>query len=133
MKTSGFMSCALLAGLAFAGVQSASASGPPRGHHPLPPEAIQACSGLAEGAACSFTMGQHSVTGVCRAGPQDQAVACAPDGPPPALPQEAIQACSGLTEGAACSFTLDGRTMNGECHQGPDGAAIACGPGQPPG
>jgi hypothetical protein len=51
-----------------------------------PPEATAACTGLASGASCSFKLGEHDLTGTCRAGPDNAALSCAPPcprGPPP--------------------------------------------------
>lgn len=58
---------------------------PPAGGHPHgpPPEAIQACEGKAESAACSVTFGDHTMEGTCRRGPDGKGeLACAPSGPP---------------------------------------------------
>jgi hypothetical protein len=103
----------------------------PRPHGP-PPESLQACGGIQEGAACSFTMGDQAVTGTCRTGPDGQATACIPAhhrGPPP----EAFQACQGLAEGASCSVTFHGQDMAGTCRTGPDGqGALACAPARTP-
>jgi hypothetical protein len=103
----------------------------PRPHGP-PPEALQACGGIQEGAACSFTMGDKAVTGTCRTGPDGQTTACMPAhhrGPPP----EAFQACQGLAEGASCSVTFHGQDMAGTCRTGPDGqGALACAPARMP-
>jgi hypothetical protein len=98
-----------------------------------PPESIQACSGIQEGATCSFTMGERAVTGTCRIGPDGQAAACMPAhhrGPPP----EAFQACQGLAEGATCSVSFHGQDVAGTCRTGPGGeGALACAPPRPPG
>lgn len=64
---------------------------PPAGGHPHgpPPEAIQACEGKAESAACSVTHDDHTMEGICRKGPAGKdALHCAPSGPPPAPPQK---------------------------------------------
>ena len=52
---------------------------------PMPPKAaIDACASLRSGDSCSFTMAGRSLDGVCRAGPDNGAIACAPrDMPPP--------------------------------------------------
>jgi hypothetical protein len=50
-----------------------------------PPEAIEACADLSEGAACSFTGRRGDASGICFAPPRDDAeLACAPEGGPPA-------------------------------------------------
>lgn len=98
-----------------------------------PPEALTACTGLAENATCSMTLGDKTVSGSCRRGPQaDAGLACAPSGPPPhehhgGPPQEAFAACNGLAEGTACSVKLEDRILTGSCRKGPDGnPALAC-------
>ena len=56
--------------------------GPPPGP---PPEAFAACKGLAEGDACTVSFDGHTMEGICRSGPDGkEALACAPNGPPPA-------------------------------------------------
>jgi len=53
---------------------------------PFPPrEAVDACTGLAAGAACSFAIDGRTLTGTCRVGPDGSGpTACAPaDMPPP--------------------------------------------------
>jgi hypothetical protein len=101
---------------------------------PLPPaEAVQACQGAADGAACTFTMGDRSASGTCRASPDGQAFACAPErhgGPPP----EAFQACQSLAEGASCTVSFHGQSVTGTCRTGPSGQGpLACAPPRPPG
>jgi hypothetical protein len=105
-----------------------------RGPPPAPPpEALQACQGVQDGAACTFTSGDSDVTGTCRTGPDGQASACfpaRPHGPPP----EAFQACQSLAEGTACTVTLHGQSMSGTCRSGPRGGErLACAPVRPPG
>ena len=101
-------------------------------HHSPPAEAVQACSGLQDGAPCSFTHHEHQVSGTCRIPPGGDAAACMPakghHGPPP----EAIQACSGLQNGDTCTFTHAGREISGSCRTGPDGQNVACFPAHPP-
>ncbi len=49
-----------------------------------PPEAIEVCAGLTEGAACSFTGRRGEVAGTCFAPPKNEAeLVCAPEGGPP--------------------------------------------------
>lgn len=55
---------------------------PPHPHGP-PPEAIEACSGLAEGATCAVTLGGDTLDGTCARGPGGDALACRPAGLPP--------------------------------------------------
>ncbi|HTP49423.1 MAG TPA: hypothetical protein VMK42_01895 [Anaeromyxobacteraceae bacterium] len=64
----------------------AAACLPPHPHHRPPPEAFEACSGLAEGTACSVSHGGHTLSGTCRSGPEGSPLACAPSGPPPERP-----------------------------------------------
>ena len=107
--------------------------GEDRGKPPAPPqEAIDACAGLTEGAACSVAIpDKDAIAGVCHAGPDGTGIlACAP--PPPAPPQEAIDACAGLTEGAACSVAIpDKDAIAGVCNAGPDGV-LSCRPEKGP-
>ncbi len=125
---------AALAGMAWASAaRAAQGDGPPA----PPPEAIQACGGLAEGASCSVTWSDGSrMAGICRSGPQGEPAACMPERPPRGgfgPPPEAIQACASLDEGAACTFTVpDGHELSGACRAVPDGSARACAPSGPP-
>ena len=120
---------ALAAVLALVGAAALADDAAPRPHGP-PPEAVQACSGVQDGAACSFTMGDRAVAGTCRTGPEGQASCMPPHrGPPP----EAFQACQGLATGAACSVTFHDQTVGGTCRTGPDGqGALACAPARMP-
>lgn len=53
--------------------------GPPGGHRDPPKEAVEACSGLSEGDACTVTLPDHTLNGTCRKGPKaDLPLACAP-------------------------------------------------------
>jgi hypothetical protein len=51
-------------------------------HRSPPPEAVQACSGLQDGAPCSFTHNGHEISGTCRTGPDGKGPACFPSHPP---------------------------------------------------
>lgn len=113
--------------------------GPPRGP---PPEALAACNGLSSGAACGFTHHGRNLTGECRAGPNGEALACAPAGMPPGgpggpggrggPPPEAVSACAGSSEGASCSVSFNGHTMTGTCRAPPHGGgSLACAPPRP--
>lgn len=104
------------------------------GHRGPPAEAFTACASLKAGDACTVTLGDKTIEGLCRTGPDGQGkLACAPKdmggreghrGPP----AEALQACASLREGDTCSFAHHGRTIDGMCRKGPDGAAMACAP-----
>ncbi len=51
---------------------------------PPPAEAIAACAKAAEGDACSFALGDRTITGTCARGPDaDKPLACRPDRLPP--------------------------------------------------
>lgn len=122
--------------LALAAFKAIPASAQDRLQHRTPPaEAVQACSGLQDGAPCSFTHHEHQISGTCRVPPGGDAAACMPaknmlhHGPPP----EALQACSGLQNGDACSFTHAGHEISGSCRTGPDGKNLACFPAHPRG
>jgi len=124
--------CGLVA-LGLLGAQYANAEEGAK-HPSPPPEAVQACSGLQDGAPCSFTHHNHEVSGTCRTGPQGEAAACFPSGPHHGHhgpPPEALQACNGLQDGATCSFTHNGREISGTCRTGPDGKGPACFPSHP--
>jgi hypothetical protein len=109
----------------------ARADRPP--HHAPPQAAFDACASAKAGDACSVTLHDHTITGVCAAAPESSALACRPDHPP-GPPPEAITACSGLAAGDACSMTHDGHAITGSCALGPDGGdTLACRPaGGPP-
>jgi hypothetical protein len=127
----------LWAGLA-AAADPAVEPGPGRGP---PPEALQACAGLASGAACSVVLGGQALAGTCDTPPDGSALACRPASMPPppqgrgphrAPPREALAACASLTADAACSFTLGSHSVSGTCATPPDGSALACRPSGPP-
>jgi hypothetical protein len=105
--------------------------GPPHRRGP-PQAAMQACAQLKAGDTCSFSVDGQTLDGVCRAGPDGGAIACAskalPMGPPRAPPAEAISACASAKSGDACSFSIHGRALDGVCRAGPDGSSLACGP-----
>jgi hypothetical protein len=128
-STAGWRALALVLG-ALAGVASAQGHGGGGPPPVIPAEAQQACSGLADGTACQFTVDGQAVTGTCRTGPQGEAAACFP--PHRAPPPEAFQACSGLQEGEACTVAFRGTAMSGTCRSGPQGSALSCAPSGPP-
>ncbi len=124
---------AVAAAIVASGARADDGPGPQRGAPPAPPaEAIQACSGLADGAPCGFTMGDRQLTGTCRTGPQGEPAACVPPrhhGPPP----EAFAACQGLAAGDACAVAFHGQQVTGSCRTGPDGPGqLACAPPRAP-
>ena len=49
---------------------------PPR---QAPQEALDACQGSSEGAACAFTSPRGEVTGECRTPPKEEQLACVPE------------------------------------------------------
>lgn len=125
----------MLAVMSLSAVALAQPGGPP-------PEALAACGGLSAGAACGFTHRGQNLTGTCRAGPNGEALACAPHlgrgpgggGPGPRTPPaEAVAACTGQSNGASCSFSLGDRALTGVCKAPPDGssATLACAPPHP--
>lgn len=136
MTRNGRLWCACFAALA--SIAWASAARAAQGEAPPapPPEALQACSGLADGASCAVTWSDGSqMAGVCRPGPQGEPAACMPPRPPRGglrPPPEAIQACASLQDGAACAFTApDGHELSGACRAAPDGSGMACAPSGP--
>jgi|GEM_PF-3265192 len=119
-----------------AALSASSGDEPPAPPRP-PPEAIEACKGATEGAACSVNLRDHSMQGTCRKHGTAGELACAPNRPPPphegGPPQEALAACKGKSAGDTCSLTLGAREMDGTCRQGPDGQGeLACAPSRPP-
>jgi len=118
----------------FVAARAQSTAAQDAGHpHRPPPEALQACASLAEGAACTFSLGDQSVSGTCRTGPHGEAAACMPAQPPHhGPPPEAFEACNGLSEGQTCTVSFQGGSMSGACRSGPDGGALACAPNGPP-
>jgi hypothetical protein len=119
------------------GALACAPSGGPGGHRGPPPEAVSACSNQSSGAACSFTHHDRSISGTCRAAPDDSngALACVPEGGPRGRgpgghhgpPPEALAACASSSAGASCTVTLpDGKTLSGACVAGPEGQALAC-------
>jgi hypothetical protein len=108
------------------------------GHTP-PKEALAACASSAASATCSFTVGDHTMSGTCEKPPDGTALACRPAGPPGGHhrgpPAEAVSACASLAANATCSFTFDSKTHSGTCETGHDGKTLACRPagwGPPP-
>ncbi|MFZ5446463.1 MAG: hypothetical protein ACOZQL_41125 [Myxococcota bacterium] len=99
------------------------------GRHGPPPEASAACQSSSAGAACSFSVDGHTVSGTCDTPPGASSLACRPagmgrHGPPP----EASAACQSSSAGAACSFSVDGRTVSGTCDAPPGASSLACRP-----
>ena len=98
------------------------------GRRKPPQAAFDACATSTLGAPCSVTLGDHSMTGTCEKGPDDEALACRLDHPP-GPPPEAIAACKDASEGATCSVTFDDHTVSGSCEKGPDShSTLACRP-----
>jgi hypothetical protein len=83
-----------------------------RGRH-VPEAAITACASQAAGAECTFIHRERTLTGTCRARPDDAtALVCRPN-----PPEELVTACVGRSEGEACSATTPrGQTIDGRCH-----------------
>ncbi|MFT3914131.1 MAG: hypothetical protein QM704_08430 [Anaeromyxobacteraceae bacterium] len=56
----------------------------PGGHRGPPPEAVEACKGVAEGEACAVTLGGNTLDGTCAKGPDGSGtLACRPSRMPP--------------------------------------------------
>lgn len=127
----------LTATLAFLAVLPFTATaGPGHGGRPRrpPPEAVAACKSRSAGDACSVTLRDRTLDGVCRAAPEGGELACMPDGPPPGPPPEAVDACASKAAGDACTVSFpDGNSVEGVCRSGPDGnGPLACAPNGPP-
>lgn len=65
------------------GPQGGGPGGPGGPGRKPPQEAIAACDGRASGDACSFKLGDGEIQGLCDAPPNDSALSCRPNGPPP--------------------------------------------------
>ena len=100
---------------------------------PPPKEAFDACASSSAGAACTFSIDGHDITGTCKNGPDGNGpLGCAPDHPPPP-PQESLDACASASAGDTCTFSHDGHDIAGTCKNGPDGTGpLGCAPDQPP-
>jgi hypothetical protein len=122
----------------------AAPSGPHRGP---PPEAIEACESLTDGADCTVELPALEIGGTCLAAPAGEGpLACVPAGGPPpphggpgagpgphpgagGPPPEAIAACNGKTEADGCAVKLPERSIEGTCRRGPNGETpLACVP-----
>jgi hypothetical protein len=68
-------------------VAEASADGDRPAPPPIPKEAVAACTGLAEGDACTVTFGPNAIEGTCAKTP-DGILACRPNHPPPGPPPQ---------------------------------------------
>ena len=107
--------------LAFGTAALASGAPPARPETMAPPEAVEACKNLSEGATVEFpTPDGERVRGVCK--PLGGQLVAVPDGdggqgsggPPP----EAIDACKGQTDGASVEFGMpDREKVKGTCRQ----------------
>lgn len=75
----------VLFGLALVASASAAMAQPPPGRGGPPPEAVDACANLTEGAACSFEGRRGElVEGQCGMPPHgEEVMACMPEGGPP--------------------------------------------------
>ena len=102
-------------------------------HRGPPPEALKACEGSAEGAACSVVLHGEARAGRCQKPPHGGTqLGCLPDGmkgprhhgPPP----EAFASCEGKSEGATCAAQLPGGGSEGTCRKFPGDGRMACAP-----
>lgn len=104
-----------------------------RGDGP-PAEALEACTDIDVGEACSFTGRRgDSLSGTCTATPDDSGqVACRPDDWPGrdrrGPPEEALAACAGATSGEDCSFEAPFGAVSGSCRTSRSGDALVCFP-----
>ena len=115
-----------------------------RGFRGPPPQAVEACANLEDGASCSFESRRgDSVEGTCMNHPGLDSMSCVPEGrfgkgrfgkgfgrghgrggPPP----ESVDACANLEIGAACSFEGCTGEMQGTCLEHPRRGGVACAP-----
>ncbi len=80
-----FVLVAVLDGSPLAAVAADDVGPAPNHHHHKPPEAaFAACKDLSEGAACTVTVHEHQLDGVCKKAHEDERLVCAP--PHPAHP-----------------------------------------------
>jgi hypothetical protein len=100
--------------------------------HRPPQAAFDACARSKAGDACSVTLGDRTITGLCATARDTTALVCRPDHPP-GPPQEAVDACNGRSAGDACTVTHGDHSLSGTCAAGPDGnGPLACRPARPP-
>ena len=112
-----------------------------RGRRGPPPQAVEACANLDDGASCSFDGRRGNVDGTCMNHPRTDGLVCAPEGrfgkgrfgkghgrghrgPPP----QSIEACEDLDIGATCSFDGFRGEMSGTCLEHPRLGGVACAP-----
>lgn len=111
------------------GAHAANDNAAPAGPPPLPREAIEACTNLAEGATCTVVRHDQSLAGKCHKVPDGQTTLFCALPPPP----EAVTACASLDEGATCTVEHHGRSLTGTCRNSPWGdGPLACVPPPPP-
>jgi hypothetical protein len=100
--------------------------------HQPPQAAFDACAKSKVGDACTVSLGDRAITGVCATAPDRTALVCRPDHPP-GPPPEAFEACRAKAVGDACTVTRGDHALSGTCAAGPDGnGALACRPSSPP-
>lgn len=98
-----------------------------RPHHQPPQAAFDACARSKVGDACSVTLHEHTINGVCSEAPDSKALVCRlghPHGPPPA----AIDACNGHNAGDACTISHGEHSIAGTCERVPGDGPLACAP-----
>ena len=72
-----FLLIAVLDGSPLAAV-AADDVAPKHHDHKIPEEAFAACKDLSEGAACSVTIHDHALAGVCKKAHEDERLVCMP-------------------------------------------------------
>lgn len=98
---------------------------PPGGRGGPPPEALNACEGLARESACSVVTPHGARPGFCHA-PEGMPLACLPEshGMTPA----AFEACADIEAGDACAVETPEGVREGQCRPTPEGSVCALPP-----
>ena len=95
--------------------------GPDARQRSMPQEALDACSGKANGTVCEYSADGQTLNGTCRNMPSGQTVCLGGGrgggftGNRTAMASESVDACAGKAEGDVCSFTMNDRTIDGTC------------------
>jgi spore coat protein H len=97
----------------------------------IPPEALDACEPLKEGADCTIELAGETIEGTCESVWDGDVLACVPE-KGGASPDPFVVACEGRAEFDDCQVEIGPGTIPGKCLQGkllvcvPKGAVDAC-------
>jgi hypothetical protein len=117
-----FASFMAILALPLVGARFASAEDRPP--HQPPPAAFEACQQKKSGDVCEVTFREHTMSGTCKAMP-DERLVCHPDHPP-GPPPELKAACTDKQAGDSCQATLHDHTINGTCQKGHHDDGLIC-------